>query len=264
MNLSPDRKTFYYSSVLTERFSYIDQPLKYSPLNLKGIPMSFKILGFLFFGIITLIVFLYASKIHDHNFILEKQNYEYQKKETELNNMQRTVEIIYNLSPFEARYYCFIFYDFSKKYNIPWEVYPALVKIESGFNSGVMSKERAKGMTQVIEETGRTQAKKLGISFNEGTLWNCVLNMVIGFDFFSEGYSEAIDSVPPETALKHAMKRYCGGPGYNHINDSAKIYVKAYKSSLWEEYLKVSYVYKGICYDQIKPTHKLKKISDLF
>jgi soluble lytic murein transglycosylase-like protein len=192
---------------------------------------------------------------------LKSQVTEYQKKESELNNMQKTVEVLYGLSPYEARYYSMIFYDFSKKYEMPWEVYPALVKIESCFNSGVLSKEHAKGMTQVLESTGRHQAEKLGIPFNEGTLWNCVLNMVIGFDFFSEGYAECIGSTTQEKALEHAMKRYCGGPGYNNIKPDAKIYVRKYKSSLWEEYLRVSYLYKGIKYEDLVKSDSLNRLS---
>jgi soluble lytic murein transglycosylase-like protein len=165
--------------------------------------------------------------------------------------MQKTLEVVYNLSSYEARYYSIICNDFSEKYGLPWEAYPALIRIESNFNSGVMSKERAKGMTQVLEATGKTQAEKLGIPFNDNTLWNCVLNMVIGFDFFSEGYAEKIDSISEEKALKHAMKRYCGGPGYQNINPDAKIYVREYKTTLWDEFQRVSFAYKGIKYDQI-------------
>ena len=207
---------------------------------------SFGVLGVL----IALALLLYNAKMQENNRVLEAKVFEYQDKEIKLDNMQKTVQVLYNLTPYEARYYCFIFYDFSEKYKLPWEVYPALVKIESCFKSGVMSKQKAKGMTQVLECTGKSQAEKLGIPFDESTLWNCVLNMVIGFNFFSEGYAESADSNSQEVALKHAMKRYCGGPGYSKINDSAKIYVSNYKSGLWDEYLKVSYVYKGICYDR--------------
>jgi soluble lytic murein transglycosylase-like protein len=206
---------------------------------------------------------LYVNKMQEKNIALGNQISEYQKKETKLNNMQKTVEVIYNLTPYEAHYYSIIFYDFSERYKIPWEIYPALIKIESSFNSVVLSKEHAKGMTQVLESTGRLQAEKLGIPFNGNTLWNCVLNMVIGFDFFSEGYAEYIDSTTQEKALKHAMKRYCGGPGYSQISSTkAKIYVKGYKDSLWEEYQKVSYVYKGLCYDQLT-TRKIPETINL-
>lgn len=211
-------------------------------------------IGCFSFGVLGVLIaigsFFFLARIQEKKLVLETQIAEYQEKELKLNNMQKTVQVLYNLTPYEARYYSFIFYDFSEKYKLPWEVYPALVKIESCFKSGVMSKQKAKGMTQVLECTGKNQAGKLGIPFDESTLWNCVLNMVIGFNFFSEGYVESISSNSQEIALKHAMKRYCGGPGYSLINDSAKIYVSNYKTDLWDEYLKVSYVYKGICYDQ--------------
>lgn len=168
-----------------------------------------------------------------------------------LENMHKALLVSYNITSYEARYYSFIFDDFSQKYGIPWEVYPALVRIESNFNPGVMSRERAKGLTQVLESTGKSQAEKLNIPYNDGTLWNSILNMVIGFDYFSEGYAEKIKDIPQDSALKHAMRRYCGGPGYARVNDSARIYVKEYRSTLWDEYLRVSYIYKGVMYDQL-------------
>ena len=199
---------------------------------------------FVLFGFYT---YAMATK-NDH---LLSQLKSYEEKNEELKSMQKTLTVCYNLTPYEARYYSFIFDDFSQKYNIPWEVYPALIKIESNFNSGIMSKQRAKGITQVLESTGKAQADKLGIPFNDGTLWNCVLNMVIGFDYFSEGFAEKIDSTSRDLALKHAIRRYCGGPGYDKIKSDARIYVKEYKSTVWDEYLKVSYIYKGIKYDQL-------------
>jgi soluble lytic murein transglycosylase-like protein len=187
----------------------------------------------------------------------------YENRDIKLDNMQKTVMFCYGLTSYEARYYSIIFNDFSQKYNIPWEVYPALIKIESNFNSGIMSKQRAKGIAQVLESTGKIQADKLGIPFNEGTLWNCVLNMVIGFDYFSEGFTEKIESTTVEKALKHAIRRYCGGPGYAQINPDARIYVKEYKSTVWDEYLKVSYIYKGVKYDQlIAQQDSLKRVAE--
>jgi len=180
---------------------------------------------------------------------LKEKNQQYVQKEQRLVCMQKTIEITYNLSSYEAHYYSIIFDDFSQKYKVPWEAYPALVRIESNFNSGVMSKNRAKGMTQVLENTGKAQAEKLGITYNDGTLWNCLLNMIIGFDYFSEGYIEKKDSLSKNNALKHAMKRYCGGPNYAIARQDAKAYVKEYKSSLWDEYIRVSYIYKGVLFD---------------
>ena len=193
---------------------------------------------------------------------LNKKIKEYEERDLRLSNMQKTLAVIYNLSDYEARYYSFIFDDFSQKYGIPWEVYPALVRIESNFNSGVISKDKAKGITQVLETTGKIQADKMGIPFNEGTLWNCVLNMAIGFGYFSDGYAEAT-SMTPDSALKHAIKRYCGGPGYAKSNPDARIYVKEYKSTVWDEFIRVEYVYKGIMYDQLINAQQAEKRADI-
>jgi soluble lytic murein transglycosylase-like protein len=201
----------------------------------------------------------YGYSVTVKSLTLEKQLQAYKVKELRLENMQKAVMVSYNLTPYEARYYSYIFDDFSQKYNMPWESYPALIRIESNFNSGVMSKDRAKGMTQVIEETAKRQADKLNIPYNDGTLWNCVLNMVIGFDYFSEGFVEKVDSMPRDSALKHAMKRYCGGPGYAKSNPEARVYVKEYKTTVWDEYQRVSYVYKGIMYDQLIASQENKQ-----
>jgi hypothetical protein len=206
----------------------------------------------------------YSNQIIKHKDQVTCEMLSYKEKEIRLENMQKTLLTLYNISPYEAKYYSYIFDDFSQKYNLPWEAYPALIRIESNFNSGVMSKDRAKGMTQVLESTGKTQAQKLGIPFNEGTLWNCVLNMVIGFDFFSEGYAEKINETSKDSALKHAMKRYCGGPGYATINPDARVYVKEYRMTLWEEYLRISYVYKGIIYDQLMTSMERKKHQEFY
>ena len=202
---------------------------------------------FLFIGASIFMLILsfmgsYNYKLSAENRALSNNLLKYEERDRRLENMQKAILVSYNLTTYEARYYSFIFDDFSRKYNIPWEVFPALIKIESNFNPGVLSKEHAKGLTQVLEATGRIQANKMGIPFTEGTLWNSVLNIVIGFDYFSEGYAEKVKGTTQDSALKHAMRRYVGGPGYISVNSE----IKEYKISLWDEYQRVSYVYKGI------------------
>jgi hypothetical protein len=178
------------------------------------------------------------------------------EKEKRLTNMEKTLLLVYNISPHEAHYYSIIFDDFSQKDKIPWEVYAALIRIESNFNPTVLSPAKCKGLTQVKEETGRGVASKLGINFNESTLWNDLLNIVIGLTYFDEGYTEKVDSLGPEDALKHAIKRYCGGPGYQKINTESKVYVGEYKSTVWQEYIRLSYIYKGILYEELKKSNE--------
>lgn len=204
-----------------------------------------------FFIGIAQIAYRNMSILNQKNTQLLKKLDAFENKEIRLETMKKTLMVCYNLTPYEARYYSFIFDDFSQQYKLPWQAYPAIIRIESNFNPGVMSKERAKGIAQVMEATGRGQAEKLNIPFDDGTLWNSILNMVIGLDYFSEGYAAKVDSIPADSALKHAMKRYCGGPNYFRLNDSARIYVREYKTTVWDEYERIRYVYKGLLYDQL-------------
>lgn len=224
--------------------------------------------------------YFYSDKIVNDSMELHSSVHEicrklsfYEEKEKRIYHMAKTLRVIYNLSDYEARYYCIIFDDFSRKYKIPWEVYPALIRIESNFNPTVTSPAKAKGMTQVMDQTARAVSQKLGIRYNKTTLWNDVLNMAIGFTYFSEGYTEWVDSTSEEKALRHAIKRYCGGPGYERINASAKQYVQEYRTSVWDEYIKLTLVYKGILYEEVSekvdvpavtaPKFDLPKLWDL-
>lgn len=172
------------------------------------------------------------------------------EKELTLSNMEKTLVLVYGLSKYEAHYYSIIFREFAEKDSVPWEVYPALIRIESNFNPTIMSPARCKGLTQVKEETGAGVAQTLGIKYNETTLWNDILNLVIGFTYFNDGYKEYRKTQNPEEALKMAIKRYCGGPGYSKFTGSGNVYVGEYKSTVWIEYIRMSYIYKGILYEQ--------------
>jgi soluble lytic murein transglycosylase-like protein len=167
--------------------------------------------------------------------------------------MERTLLLVYNhISKYEAHYFSIIFDDFSEKNGVPWTAYAALVRIESNFNPTTVSPARCKGLTQCKESTAKEVAEKLGITYNDATLWNDILNVIIGLTYFSDGFKERKDSLGIDEALKHAMKRYCGGPGYQRINFESKIYVGEYKSTLWQEYVRLSYVYKGVLYEAQK------------
>lgn len=181
---------------------------------------------------------------------------EKEAREFRIVTMERSILLVYpNISTYEAHYYSIIFDDFSQKDSVPWEAYAALVRIESNFNPTTMSSARCKGLTQLKEGTAKDIAEKLGIIYNEATLWNEILNMVIGLTYFGEGFKEKKDSLGVDEALKHAMQRYCGGPSYKKINPESKVYVGEYKSTLWLEYTRLSYVYKGMLYDALKKDH---------
>jgi len=171
-------------------------------------------------------------------------------KDLAIKNMEETLRIAYDfLSTYEAHYYSVIIHDFAKKYDMPWEIFAALIRIESNFDPTVKSEKDAKGLIQVMEATGKAVAEKIGIRFKENkTLWNDILNACIGFSYFGEGYEEKV-SEGKEVALIHAVKRYLGGSNYSKKSDH-KVYIQEYKLTIWQEYRRLIYIYKGVCSDK--------------
>jgi hypothetical protein len=171
----------------------------------------------------------------------------------EVKDMEKTLSMAYDhLTVWESRYYAFIFKDFSNKYGIPWQAYAALVRYESNFNPTLTSDSGAVGMTQVMEKTGKSIANKLGIRYKEGeTLWNDLYNMVIGFTYFSESYTDAINEGQTRNeALQHAMRHYVSGTGdpakIKKKSKEAQAYIKEYKTSVWQEYKKLVMFHRGV------------------
>lgn len=199
-------------------------------------------------GSVTLLFF--SLSILSHNKEIQAKLAVFEEKEKRLSNMENALQTLYHLSKYETHYYAIIFDDFATQYQIPWETFPALMKQESGFNPTLTSPKGAKGFTQILDGTAKIVAGKLGIKFNPVTPWNDILNMVMGFTYFAEGFTEKKDSATMEISLQHAMQRYVGGPAYAKVNPSAKEYVGDYKNTLWQEYVKLSYIYKGLLYDQ--------------
>ena len=74
------------------------------------------------------------------------------------------------------------------------------------------------------------------------TLWNEILNLVIGLTYLSEGIVEDKGDV------EHGIKRYLGGPDYlrkSASNESTSSYLANYATTIWQEYVKLTYIYKG-------------------
>ena len=175
-------------------------------------------------------------------------------------NVERTLAVSYEfLSKYEVRSYADMFINFAEETGVPWEMFAAIVRIESNFDPSQKSSKGAIGMAQVLESTGKATAKGMGIKFKEGvTLWNDALNMAIGFTYFNEGYqkhlSENGDTV---AALQYAIRRYVAGPGAasNMPKQSKSFdggmevrqYVSEYKETIWQEYRKLHFTFKGVC-----------------
>lgn len=185
--------------------------------------------------------------------IYEKKIEQYKDKEQKLLNMQKSLIIAYpKLSSYEAKYYSYIFEDFATVYNIPWEIYPSLIRIESNFEVGLRSEKGAKGIAQILESTGEEVAGKLGIKYVENiTLWNELINLVIGFTYFSENIKSDTTLKEVDSLLEIAVKKYIGGPLVSVKIVSDKTYIGEYRSTVMQEYKRLHYIYLGVIYGTI-------------
>lgn len=167
----------------------------------------------------------------------------------DLEVMEQTLRVAYPwVSKYEAKYYSHIFYDFSRQYNIDWTWYPSMIMVESRWNHMLISKKKARGLTQTIPKCALAQAKRLNIRYKEGfTEWNEINNLVMGADYFSQGFSRGSD---------YAVRRYIGGPGFKNADDTNKVIIDNYSKevkneqikidSIFQEHEKLFYISKGI------------------
>jgi soluble lytic murein transglycosylase-like protein len=191
------------------------------------------------------------EKIANIEVKLDKYRSDSVDQATKFLNMNKALIINYGLSKWEAHYYSIMFDDFSKAYNIPWEIYPSVIRIESNFKGNAVSEKGAIGMTQLLESTGKGVAKKLGISYVEGeTLRNDLLNMILGMTYLSERIQSS--------SLETGVKQYLGGPNCLRNaakNDTVACYVRAYKTTVMQEFVKLHYMSKGIGNDTVGLTN---------
>jgi soluble lytic murein transglycosylase-like protein len=160
------------------------------------------ILFLLFLILTTPLCIMWVNNIRDK---VEIKRIEY-IKDKKIECMTKTLMILYGISKWEARYYSIIFFDFSENYKIPWEIYPAIIRIESNFRTNLTSDKKAKGLMQVLESTASEECKLLGIKYvNDRTLWNDICNIVIGCNYLSR--------MIKENGIEDGIKAYLGGPG---------------------------------------------------
>lgn len=162
-------------------------------------------------------------------------------KQYRLECMIRTLEVAYKLSKWESYYLCLIFDDFSTMYKVPWEVFPAIIRVESNFNPSAKSPADCYGLMQIKKSTGMEVAEKLGIKFNDKTLWNDIVNVILGSTYLCTHIDKK--------GLKGGVKSYLGGPDYKRSvknNHDIRNYVKEYKTSVILEYEKLALMFRGV------------------
>jgi hypothetical protein len=182
----------------------------------------------------------------------QEKNKIYILYEKNINCMAKTLMIAYGLSKWESHYYAVIFYDFSRHYNIPWEIYPSVTRVESNFKCNVGSPRGAKGIMQLLEGTGKGVSTDIGIDFVPNqTLWNTLINFVLGCEYLSKNINEK--------GLEGGVKSYLGGPDYLKSvksNKNANQYIGEYKTTVWKEYKELSYIFRGIVEESEKDIYK--------
>jgi len=209
-------------------------------------------------ALVTILLILQNRKLKTAIEIVTKQSTNLQHfvdscqaKEQRIQDMVTTIVEAYpltDLSPHETRYYCILIDDFAQRYNIPWEVYIALIRMESNFDPTHKSDKDCRGMMQLLESTGRDVAKTLGIRYRDTkTCWYDVVNMILGCTYFSEEAKKEADGKPIQAAhLKHAIRFYLGGPDYPRKVGDNQQYIGEYSSSVWSETSNLHHMFKGI------------------
>lgn len=86
-------------------------------------------------------------------------------------------------------------YKYSKELNIDPMLTFAIIKTESNFKENIVSRSGAIGLMQLMGETAKEQATKIGMNYNSETLYNPEDNIKLGlyyfdtlFNYFNENY----------------------------------------------------------------------------
>jgi len=163
-------------------------------------------------------------------------------RDARIEDMAETMVRSYGLDSVHAHYYSVMFDDYSRAYDIPWEVFAAIMRVESNFVSTAKSERNCKGLMQLKEGTMAQMCSKLGIRYKDDvTIWDDISNIVCGMAYLhltakSKGVNEAINA-------------YVGGTDYLRsikVAQDVKMYVVDYNSSVTREIDRLRLSYAGV------------------
>lgn len=189
------------------------------------------------------------NQIDEHTILKEKEG--------RIKHMERTLMVHYKISWYEAHYYSIIFDDYVQKYdslfkahNIDWQIFPAIIRIESNFNPTAVSKKMAKGIMQLLDETAEEMIEKINtedqgkgrhpIKYTKKVLFNDVLNMIFGIEYLCKMIAETQD-------FEAGIQAYLGGPGF----DKGRKDIGRYRTTVRWEYDRLKYIHKGVINDTL-------------
>lgn len=79
----------------------------------------------------------------------------------------------------------------SNKYDVDENLIYAIIKVESKFNQNVVSSANAKGLMQIIDDTGEEMGQKIGIiNFEPNMLYEPDINIELGTKYFKTLYDK--------------------------------------------------------------------------
>lgn len=75
---------------------------------------------------------------------------------------------------------------YANEYEVDSMLIYAIIKVESNFNPNIRSTSNAIGLMQVMEETAKETAEKIGIEYKDGCLYDPETNIQLGVKYYSE------------------------------------------------------------------------------
>ncbi len=75
---------------------------------------------------------------------------------------------------------------YANEYGIDSMLVYAIIKAESNFNPNIKSSSNAVGLMQLLDETAKETAGKVGIEYTDNCLYNPEINIQLGIKYYSE------------------------------------------------------------------------------
>jgi soluble lytic murein transglycosylase len=147
----------------------------------------------------------------------------------------------------------------------------SIMRKESGFDPHVLSYADAQGLLQMIPATTIRVAKKLGLPYNPGLLYDPEFNVQTGAWYIGNLLSKFKHQIPLGAGSFNSgprpVMRWCENNGDREIDEFVELvsYVQTreYMKKVTENYARYLYLYTGTTYDQPLTVDKFYRVDDI-